>query len=157
MGSNGNGQVRFLSAPAVSSMNVCDGFDGDARRDLAGDVAAHAVGDDEQAEVGAGAVAVLVAAAPEAGVGANGPGQRMRRHGASALRRRHALSADTAGELSARLHLQPHQRLHERHPRALVVDVRLRLCKPLLGAPLGGLGARRRRCLRRARPAAPGS
>ena len=52
-----------------------DGFDGDARRHLARDVAAHSVGDDEEAEIGACAVAVFVAAAPKAGVGANGPGQ----------------------------------------------------------------------------------
>ena len=56
-----------------------DGLDGDARRDLAGDVAAHAVGDDEQADVGAGAVAVLVAAAPEAGVRADGPRNELHR------------------------------------------------------------------------------
>jgi hypothetical protein len=51
-GSNGNGQVRFLSAPAVSADERFDRLDRDARRDFAGGVAAHAVGDDEEAESG---------------------------------------------------------------------------------------------------------
>ena len=74
-GSNGNGQVRFLSAPAVSAMKRLDGFHGEARGDLAGHVPAHAVGHDVEAEIGAGTVAILVAAAAETGVRADGPGQ----------------------------------------------------------------------------------
>ena len=46
-----------------------------AGRDFARHVAAHSVGDDEESEIGACAVAVFVAAAPKAGVGSNGPGQ----------------------------------------------------------------------------------
>ena len=63
-----------------------DRFDRDARRDLAGDVTAHAVGDDEEADVRTSAMTVFVAGAPEAGVGADGPAERQRR------RRRHGYS-----------------------------------------------------------------
>ena len=50
------------SAPAVSPMNASIASTATLRRDLARDVPAHAVGDDEQAQVGARAVAVFVAA-----------------------------------------------------------------------------------------------
>ncbi len=52
-----------------------DGLDGDARRDFARDMAAHAVGHHEQADVGTGAVTVFVTAAAKAGVRADGPGE----------------------------------------------------------------------------------
>ena len=52
LGSNGKGQVRFLSALGGVVDERLDGLDGHARGDFAGDVPAHAVGDDEQADVG---------------------------------------------------------------------------------------------------------
>src|SRR5260221_1669877 len=52
-----------------------DRLDGEARGDLARHVTAHPVGHHEEAEIGAGAVAVLVAAASKTGVRADGPGQ----------------------------------------------------------------------------------
>src|SRR4029078_5760571 len=51
-----------------------DGCDGDARGDFAGDVAAHPVGDHEEAEIRTRAVTVFVAAAAQARVRADGPG-----------------------------------------------------------------------------------
>ena len=96
-----------------------DGFDGHPRRDLAGDVAAHAVGDDEEADVGTGAVAVFVAGAPQTGVRAYGPAERQRRRRSStrrqALRRASASARRPAPDADARRDLQPRQRLHQRH------------------------------------------
>ena len=51
-----------------------DGFDGEARGHLAAGVSAHAVGDEEQAQVWPGAEVVLVVGSAQARVGAGGPG-----------------------------------------------------------------------------------
>ena len=72
--------MRLLSAPAVSSMKAATDSTTTLRGDFAGGVAAHAVGDEEQTDVRTRGVAVFVAAAPEAGVSADGPGERERRH-----------------------------------------------------------------------------
>src|SRR5439155_17605190 len=69
---------------------VLDRLDGHARRDLAGHVAAHAVGDHEETEVGPAAIAVFVAGAAESRIRADGPGQA---HGSTRLRPAAAASA----------------------------------------------------------------
>ena len=134
-----------------------DGFDGEARGDLAGDVAAHAVGDDEEAEIGAGTVAILVAASAETGVRANGPGQHacIRRHASLAwsrmpLRPARLRPADAG---TARRHLKARERFHERGARALVVDVLGAATSRCLGAALAPPRRARRRCPPRARRA----
>ena len=106
--------MRLLSASRVSLMNASIASDGDARRDLAGGVAAHAVGDDEQPEVRARAVAVFVAG-PAADRGPT-DGRRGNAHvmAASASARASALRDD----------LEARERLQQRDPRALEVDVR---------------------------------
>ena len=119
-----------------------DRLDREARGDLAGDVAAHAVGDDEQAEVRTGAVAVLVARSPEAGMRADGPreGKRPGHDGG----RQPRLAASRIFLMEPRVIWATCRRaiaLIERDARALEVDVRLGLGQPLLGALARGLGA----------------
>ena len=67
--SYGNGHVRLTSASRVSLMNASIDLDGELRRDFAGRVAAHAVGDEVEAEIGARAVGVLVALPAQARMG----------------------------------------------------------------------------------------
>ncbi len=63
-----------------------DGIHGLPRRDLAGDVAAHAVGDDKQPDVGPFAMTVFIAGATQTLVRRNGPAERQRTRGAHGRR-----------------------------------------------------------------------
>ena len=58
-GSNGKRPGAVLVGAGGLLDEDLDRFDRDPRRDLAGDVAAHPVGDDEETEVGAGAESCL--------------------------------------------------------------------------------------------------
>ena len=97
--------MRFLSALRRIGDEGLDGIDGLARRDFAGDVAAHAVGDDEQADVGPLAVAVFVAGPAQTFVRRNGPAERQRTRGAHGRRQpyvRTCLSAPVRGQMPMR-------------------------------------------------------
>ena len=71
-----SGQVLSSVQTRVLGDRLLDGVDGRPRRDLARLVAAHAVGDEEQAEVGARAVAVFVVLPANAGMRRRGEEHR---------------------------------------------------------------------------------
>ncbi len=104
-----------------------DGIHGLPRRDLAGDVAAHAVGDDEQSDVGPFAMTVFIAGATQTLVRRNGPAERQRTRGAHGRRQpcvRTCLSAPVRGEMLMRDDTWRRLKdLVERDARAFVIDV----------------------------------
>ena len=122
-----------------------DGVHGLARRHLAGDMASHPVGDDEQSDVGSLAVAVLVAGTTQPLVRCDGPAERQRTrdaHGRLQPCVRTRLSAPVRGlSADAGRNLEAAQRLGESDARPFVVDFGSRTGEPCLGARGRGLGA----------------